>query len=156
MIGSLQDQLAVAKGAEGGVGRERDELAFALASEQARLAGERRRGAGLEARIAAFEAERVDRAALLDRQAQEIRALEAEIAAQAMQRDALAAEVARLEAERAGLFAELERRAERDRRPCHGPRRVRAPSAPSSRSASRRPRKRQPPAGRNAVRPCRE
>ncbi len=106
-IGNLKDQLAASRSGEEAVAKARDELDAELAVERARLAAEQLRAEGLEARIVAFEAERVDRLAALERRAGEIKALEAKIAAEALQREHLAAEVARLEAEREARIGEL-------------------------------------------------
>lgn len=111
-IGNLNDSLADSKAAEARTGLARDGLAAALEEEQAKLAAEKRRAEGLEGRITAFEAERVDRLATLERRAADIKALQAELASERAQREGLAAEIAQLEAERTERLRELTRRSE--------------------------------------------
>ncbi len=111
-IGNLNDSLATSKAAEAQTGLARDGLAANLAEEQARLAAEQRRAAGLEARITAFEAERVDRLATLERRSAEVKTLQAELAAERVRRESVAAEIAQLEAERTDRLRELTRRSE--------------------------------------------
>jgi chromosome segregation ATPase len=110
-IGNLKDQLAASRAAEASVAKRRDEVAGELDAERQLLAAERRRAEQLEARIHAFETERTDRLALLDRRVGEIKALEAEIAADRATREALAATVERLEAERETGMNDLARMA---------------------------------------------
>ncbi len=111
-IGNLDDSLADAKATATQTGLARDALAAELESERANLGAERRRAEGLEARIAAFEAERADRLATLERRAGEIKALEAELAAEQVRREKLVADIAQLEAERTERLRELTRRSE--------------------------------------------
>lgn len=111
-IGNLNDSLAASKAAEAQTGLARDKLAESLAEEQAAHATERRRAAGLEARITAFEAERVDRLATLERRSGEVKSLQAELAAERVRRESIAAEIAQLEAERTERLRELTRRSE--------------------------------------------
>jgi DNA repair exonuclease SbcCD ATPase subunit len=111
-MGNLNDSLADSRAAEARMGFARDGLADALEEEQAKLAAEKRRAEGLEGRITAFEAERVDRLATLERRAADIKALQAELAAERAQRESIAAEIAQLEAERTERLRELTRRSE--------------------------------------------
>ena len=111
IIGNLRDQLEAARSAEATVARARAELAAALAETQGRLTAERAKAEGLEARTMAFEVERTDRLALLERRASEIRALETAIAAESAAREALAREVARLEGDQGPRREEYDRRA---------------------------------------------
>ncbi len=111
-IGNFQDQLAASRAAEAQLVQARDELAAELAAERAGHAGEVVRGQGLEARISAFETERIDRLAALERRSGEIKAMEAELAAARAEREKLAASVAALETERTERLRELTRRSE--------------------------------------------
>ncbi len=108
-IGNFRDEVSAARIAHSTLSLVRDDLAGALASEQAGLVREKQRGEGLEARIAALESERADRLALLERRAAEIREHETEIAHERAEREVLAAEVARLEADRAAQIGEAQR-----------------------------------------------
>ena len=111
-IGNLNDSLADSEAAEARSVLARDALAATLQEEGAKLAAEKRRGEGLEGRITAFEAERVDRLATLERRAADIKALQAELASERVQRESLAAEIVQLEAERTERLRELTRRSE--------------------------------------------
>ena len=111
VIGNLRDQLEAARTAEAIVARARAELAAALAETQGRLTAERAKAEGLEARTMAFEVERTDRLALLERRASEIRALETAIATESAAREALARDVARLEGDQGPRREEYDRRA---------------------------------------------
>ncbi|MCP4383658.1 MAG: hypothetical protein GY798_19955 [Hyphomicrobiales bacterium] len=79
---------------------ERAARATELEAERAVLADERRRAGELAARITAFEAERADRLATLERRAEEIKMLRAELAAARVQRENLAADLGHREAEK--------------------------------------------------------
>jgi chromosome segregation ATPase len=111
-IGNLRDQVAAGKASEASLSHIRNELSAALAGEKARLAREEQRGEGLVARIAALEAERIDRIAVLEMRAAEMKEYQAEIALEHARRDVLAAEIGRLESERDDAVAGLARRSE--------------------------------------------
>jgi hypothetical protein len=108
-IGNLRDEVSASTATRSALVNARHELAAALAEEKMRLIQERHRGEGLMARMAALEAERADRLALLDQRNAELKEREAELAHERSQSEALQTEIARLEAERSDRLAELAR-----------------------------------------------
>ena len=109
-VGNLSDSLLAARDAELATALARDELSGLLSLEKAQSAAERGRVEALGARMGTLEAERLDRLAVLEKQAAEISATTTELATERNRRDLLAAEVTRLEAERAERLDELRRR----------------------------------------------
>ena len=116
-IGNLDDRIATLTASEADLiaererltaehAAERDRLTSELAAEREALAAERQRVQGLEAGLGALQVERTERLAEIERRGDELKMLEAEIAALRVQHEATLAE---LSDERQKMAAERER-----------------------------------------------